>query len=357
MSASTHQPIPITLLTGFLGSGKTTLLNGLVRQPAMSRTLVIINEFGEIPLDHQLFSATEDIELVTLDSGCLCCAVRGDLVRTLRDLPGRFSRGGQRFFDRVVIETTGLADPAPILHTLMSEPRVARTYRLDSVVTTVDSVHGEASLSAHFEAKRQVAMADRLLLTKDDLAGTATRTALHERLAALNPGARCIAARDGHIDAGEVFGLDHHSGAETAAALDRWLAEPAPTMTGLKLAEPIDTAPASPRTGSAVDKTPPPHDTRIRTDSYVLDTPIARVRLQTWLEFVLSVMGERMLRIKGLLNLADETAPTVLHGVQHILHPLTELPEWPDDDRRSRLVFITCDVPRHTLDNLMAALY
>lgn len=170
MPATPRSLIPVTLLTGFLGSGKTTLLNRLVRQPAMDRTLVIINEFGEIGLDHQLFSAADETEVVALDSGCLCCTIRGDLARTLRDAPWRYAREGKRQFDRLVIETTGLADPAPILHTLMTDPKIARQYRLDGIVTIVDAVHGGATLDHHTEALKQAAVADRLLLTKADLA-------------------------------------------------------------------------------------------------------------------------------------------------------------------------------------------
>jgi len=360
MPPTVDPPIPVTLLTGFLGSGKTTLLNRLVRQPKMARTLVIINEFGEIGLDHQLFSATKETEMVSLDSGCLCCTVRGDLVRTLRDVVWRFSRQGERQFDRLVIETTGLADPAPILHTLMTDARIARAYRLDGIVTAVDAVHGAATLDAHEEAVKQAALADRLLITKCDLAGSAALAGIRERLAALNTAARQIEIIDGDVDAALLtdLGIDH--GPARAADIKRWLGEQqpdAPSMAGLQLGPAVDTtAPSSPRMPTRPAADPNRHDDRIRAHCFTLDNPIDPVRLDTWLELMVALMGERMLRIKGLLDIVGEDRPTVIHGVQHIFHPPTHLDAWPDDDRRSRLVFITQDIPRESLEGILVAL-
>ena len=362
MSKTADPPIPVTLLTGFLGSGKTTLLNSLVRQPKMGRTLVVINEFGEIGLDHQLFSATSDTELVALDSGCLCCTVRGDLVRTLRDAVWRFSRDGERYFDRLVIETTGLADPAPILHTLMTDTRIARQYRLDGVVTTVDAAHGVATLEAHEEALKQAAIADLLLITKSDVADTAALAGVRRRLATLNPGARQIDVVDGAVDAGLLtdLGIDH--GTTRAADIDRWLGErdaaEAPSMTGLRLGTAVEaTAPSSALMPNQPLNDPNRHDDRIRAHCFTLDKPIDPVRLDSWLELMVALMGERMLRVKGLLNLVGADRPTIIHGVQHIFHPPTQLPAWPDDDRRSRLVFITRDLPRESLAGILGALH
>lgn len=350
--------IPITLLTGFLGSGKTTLLNRLVRQPGMNRVLVVINEFGEIGLDHQLFSATDDTELVALDSGCLCCTIRGDLARTLRDAPWRFSREGRRQFDRLVIETTGLADPAPILHTLMTDPKIVRQYRLDGIVTTVDAVHGTDTLDHHPEAVKQAAVADLLLITKPDLAEKPVLDALEARLQAINPGARRQTVPHGEIEATSLTGWGLMEADGQRPNLERWLnayVEP-PAMNGLTFSASSSTGGGSPLSFGETDTGDPNrHDDRIRAHCFTLDEPIDLDRFETWLELMLALMGENMLRIKGILNIAGRDRPTVIHGVQHIFHPPVELDAWPDEDHRSRLVFITRDIPRSSLESLMVA--
>ncbi|MEM9880774.1 MAG: GTP-binding protein, partial [Pseudomonadota bacterium] len=201
--------LPISILTGFLGSGKTTVLNHLVRQPDMRRTLILINEFGEIGLDHDLMvHSTDDDVVVEMSSGCLCCSIRGDLVRTLRQAPGRFARGGVRWFDQVIIETTGLADPAPILHTLMTDRRIAQLYRLENVITTIDAVNADATLDDQMEAVKQAAMADQLVITKTDLADPDAVQHLQTRLKALNPAAPQTQAHNGAVDADVLFGND-----------------------------------------------------------------------------------------------------------------------------------------------------
>lgn len=361
MPQTVDSPIPVTLLTGFLGSGKTTLLNQLVRQPGMNRTLVVINEFGEIGLDHQLFSATSETELVALDSGCLCCTVRGDLVRTLRDVTWRFSRQGKRQFDRLVIETTGLADPAPILHTLMTDARLAQNYRLDGIVTTVDAAHAISTLESHDEAIKQAAMADRLLITKTDQADPAALTAVRQRLTALNTGAQQIEVSHGVVDAALLIdlGIDHRNARK--ADIERWLGDEdrpdKPAMTGLQLGPAVDTtAPSSAVMPAQPAGDPNRHDHRIHAHCFTLDTPIDPARLDTWLNLMVSLISERMLRVKGLLNIVGQDRPTIIHGVQHIFHPPTRLDAWPDDDRRSRLVFITQDLPRESIEGLLAVL-
>jgi len=208
--------IPISLLTGFLGSGKTTLLNYLVTQPALKDTLVIINEFGEIGLDHLLVAHSQEDIVVEMSSGCLCCTIRGDLKKTLKDITWRFAEGGQRKFNRVVIETTGLASPIPILHTLMTDSFIAAKYRLDGVITTIDAVNGNATLDEHTEALQQAAVADRLLLTKSDLADAAILEQLQSRLQQLNPAAKRIVSRQGQVAAEQLLNAGLFSTADKA---------------------------------------------------------------------------------------------------------------------------------------------
>lgn len=214
---------PITVLTGFLGAGKTTVLNQLIQQPAMSKSLVLINEFGEIGLDHHLVSELRDETVVELNSGCLCCTIRGDLVRTLKDARWRFARAGEAWFERVVIETTGLADPAPIIHTLMTDGHIADRYRLDGVVAVVDRVNGLATIDNHEEALKQAAMADCLVLTKTDLASDEHIKALDDRLQRVNPAARRVTADHGRCEAASIAGLGLYSDDGRSADVRAWL--------------------------------------------------------------------------------------------------------------------------------------
>jgi G3E family GTPase len=321
--------LPTTLITGFLGSGKTTLLNGLLAHPGMADTAIIVNEFGEIGLDHLLIeTAFEDA--VLLRSGCICCTVRGDLVDTLLALHARRARGEIPPFGRVAIETTGLADPAPILHTLMSDPGVAALYRLDRIVTTVDAVNAAAALDTQYEAAKQVAVADRLVLTKTDLAAEAQQMRIRARLAALNPTAPVIAVVQGRLDPATLFAPDTAPSEERDARLAGALQSAAHDH-----AEDEDEDEAA-------------HQARhhgISSVAITHDAPISWPALQAWLGALAAFKGPDLLRVKGIVNVSGRSGPVVIHGVQHSFHPPVELARWPDADRRSRLVFIARNIP------------
>ena len=336
--------IPVTLLTGFLGSGKTTVLNHVLKQPGMAATAVIVNEFGEIGLDHLLVERSSE-DVVLLNSGCLCCTVRGDIVDTLTNLFVDRVKGKVPFFTRVAIETTGLADPAPILHTLMTDPIVAARYVLDGVVTTVDAVNGAGSLDRQPEAVKQAAVADRLLLTKTDIAEPGARQAIEARLKELNPSAAIVSVAQGAIDSALLFNIGFYDPTTKSLDVRRWLRHE--SFEG-DHGQDVGHGHEHPDVNR--------HDDRIRAFCITREQPISWAALSTWLDGLAAMRGDDLLRLKAIVALSDRPdQPVVLHGVQHLFHPPVLLPEWPSEDRRTRMVFITRDLPRETIETTLAA--
>lgn len=363
MIQDTPALIPISLLTGFLGSGKTTLLNYLVAQPALKDTLVIINEFGEIGLDHLLVAHSQDDVVVEMSSGCLCCTIRGDLKKTLKDITWRFAEGGKRKFNRVIIETTGLASPIPILHTLMTDQFIASKYRLDGVITTVDAVNGDDTLNGHIEAVQQAAVADRLLLTKSDLAEPAVLRTLQNRLRQLNPGAAQILSRHGQVAPQELLDAGLFRTGDKSPDVERWLNAESYGAAADEHPHGHHHHHHHHHAGDEHQHThehahahdPNRHDDHIRAFCFTFDQPIAPQLFDEWLSLLVGFKGPNILRIKGIINLAGEALPVVIHGVQHIFHPTVSLPAWPSEDHRTRIVFITRDIERSTIERSFAA--
>ncbi len=316
--------IPINVVTGFLGSGKTTLLQDLLSAPGLRNTAVLVNEFGEVGLDHHLLQGVTESTLL-LENGCVCCAIRGDLQAALKDLQSQRSRGQVPAFDRVVLETSGLADPVPIAYTVLSEPVIQHHYRLGNLVTTVDAVNGSAQLDRFDESAKQVAIADRLVLTKSDLVERTSVDDLVIRLRQLNPAAAILIRADGPIDAEDLLTADAYDARGKRRELERWL-------------DVVDSA----------------HGDRFQSFAVTIDEPLDWTAFGIWTTMLLHRHGEDILRLKAMLNVDGLTGPVLVNGVQHVIHPPAHLGTWSGPDRRSRIVVIGQNIDRDAIIGSLA---
>ena len=350
MTARPSPHTPVTILTGFLGSGKTTLLNRVLRDPAMARTAVVINEFGEVGLD-QALAATSDDTIMVLENGCLCCTVFGDLVATLNRLYHAREAGEIPRFDHVVIETSGLADPAPVIQAFLSDPTLAGLYRIGAVVATIDAVNGPGTLDQHVESVRQVALADTILITKLDLMGTdakAREDDLTERLRRLNPAARILRIDDPAFDIAALLRADGFDAGDPKADVRAWL-----NAAAYEHAHEHDHDHAHDHDHLHHGL----HDRDIASFCFTREQPIPREALRLLLDALQQNLGPSLLRVKGLINVAEEPdRPAVIQGAQHLLHNLSWLDRWPDADRRSKIVFITQGFERAEVEDMIALL-
>ncbi|SJZ78872.1 GTPase, G3E family [Enhydrobacter aerosaccus] len=322
---------PVNLVTGFLGSGKTTLLQRLLADPALGDTAVLINEFGEVGLDHHLLERIDET-MVLLPSGCVCCTIRGELSEAIRDLHSRRERGEIPVFRRIVVESTGLADPFPILSTVQNDPVLTHHFRLGNVITTVDAVNGAGQLGRHPESVKQVAIADRLVLTKTDIADPVSVETLLRDVQRLNPSAPLWQTADRSLDVDLLLAHDHFALGDKAERPLRWFAEEV----------------AAGRRSTATGRNR--HGDSIRSFSLAFEGQLDWTMFGVWLTMLLHCHGEAVLRVKGILNVANSETPVAIHGVQRLVHPPIHMTAWPDDDRRSRLVFIVDGLERGSIE-------
>lgn len=329
--------IPVYIITGFLGSGKTTLLQRMLASPAFANTAVVVNEFGEVALDHLLLQRV-DPDTVVLQTGCICCTLRSDLGAALRELFDKRERGRVPPFDRLVIETTGLADPAPILFTLTADPVLRHHFRLGSVVTTVDAVNGAQHLVQHLESVKQVAVADRMVLTKTDLVDRARVEGLRADVVRYNPTAPLFETPDASLALDRLFSAETFDSSEGDGNSPDGRRAPAP-FSGT----------AGGRDG--IDR----HARDITAVSLTIDLPLDWTAFGMWLTMLLHAHGEDVLRVKGILQIRGVPTPVVIHGIHHLVHPPTSLPWWPTADHRSRLVLIVRSLPAHLIERSLRA--
>ncbi len=311
-----NERIPVSLLTGFLGSGKTTLINALVRRAGWADTAVVVNELGEIGLDHLLIESSDD-NIVLLDSGCLCCALQGGLKETLADLFVRRVKGTVPRFTRVIVETTGIADPGPIANSLVADALVKAEFRLATIATTVDAKHGEHAIDTEPEALRQIALADVLLVTKTDLAERTAIDRLDARFANVNPLAVRVVATKGDIEPALLFAPGASLFAEKGSERGLWTAGRY-TLLGSD------------------------HRNGVESASMILEGPTTWAGLATWTSLISTQFGDTLLRVKGIIEINDAGyhGPVAIHGIGRYFHPPERLVRWPSDDHRSRLVCI-----------------
>ena len=324
--------IPVSIVTGFLGSGKTTLINRLLKRPDMNRVAVIINEFGEQSIDNDLVEVSSE-QMMLLNNGCLCCVLRGDLQETLRDLFIKRRNGEVIDFDRVVIETTGLADPAPVMQTLMTDSMLQEQYRLDCVVTLADAVNGLEQIATQPEPVKQAALADRLVITKSDLATEDQVAALEARLGEINAQALRRRAINGEIELAFLVDVGLRGTRSKLEDVERWMGA-----------------------GEDHDEHEHRHDPAVESFCLRFERPFTWPLFSQCMEVLTALRGPDLLRVKGLVNVEGHAGPLVVQGVQHLFHPPVELESWPSADRQSRLVFITRGIPRETITGLFAAI-
>ena len=330
--------ISVTVITGFLGSGKTTLLSSILKKKEMQKTAVIINEFGEIGLDHALIEHTDE-NIVELQSGCICCTIQGDLNKTLIDLFDKMMNGKVSSFNRILIETTGLANPVPIIHTLMSSIELIRIYSLDGVITVVDSINGEKTLDLHEESLKQLALAEKIILSKTDIVDKDEIKSLVYRIKDINPVSQIIFSKFGNIPLEEIFGLGAYDPYKKSEDVKKWLA--AEKYKDKKHHHHHDVI---------------RHNENIRAFSMMSENPVNMIAFSFFRDMITAALGANLLRMKGIVNIAGEERPAVIHGVQHIFHPVQWLETWPDNDRRTKLVFITQNIKKEQIEDFFRPL-
>lgn len=323
--------LPVSIITGFLGSGKTTLLNRLLQHDSLKNSLVIINEFGEVGIDHLLVSAPAD-NMRLLANGCLCCEVKGELVETLTEVSVKRANGEIPAYDRVLIETTGLADPVPIVQTIVTDTDLSKLYRLDTVVGVVDALHAVSQLARQSEVAKQIAVSDIVLLSKTDLVDADALTEVEGAVRKINGGAEVLKAMHGDVHPDALFGRSAPDGKTRIADLERWLG--------------ADNAASGSRTYT-------PHAADIRTYTLYHDGPVTASGVATWLSMLASFRGPQLLRVKGLINIGGD--PYIVHAVQTVIHEPVALERWPSDDKRTRIVFIVRGVERAALERTFTA--
>ena len=334
-------PKPVTIITGFLGSGKTTLLSALLKKEEMKNVAVIINEFGEVGLDHALVEHTDE-NIVELQNGCICCTIQGDLQKTMLDLIDKMSKGGISYFDKVIIEATGLADPVPIIHTLISSMDLQRIYTLDGVITVVDATNGEKTLDLQPEAVKQAALAERIIISKIDLIEKEKELSLETRLRAINPSIKIIKSSFGNVSISDLIDLGAYDPFSKSRDVKEWLA-----------AESMDSHHHHDHDHHVnVNR----HDENIEAFSMTSDKPVNMMAFGLFKDLLMAQMGPDLLRLKGIINIEGRDRPAVIHGVQHIFHPVHWLEKWPDGERQTKLVFITRNVKKEQIEGFFNAL-